>query len=179
MTDLEMIAYHEAGHAVMAAELGVPFDRVTIAPDVDSARHLVLRDPYLYVHGDDVRPGDRDTHSSRLTIVWLAGRIAKQEYCRHKRDADAAFEHGRWDMQQAYTVSADTSGGHEDTGRFLDKSEVIAREAVEQSWLGIQTVAEALLSRVELSEAEVKRILQDTYGSFEEIIRRRRERAQE
>lgn len=178
MTDLEMIAYHEAGHAVMAAELGVPFDRVTITPDVDSAGHLALRDPDLYVHGDDVGPGDRDTRSSRLTIVWLAGRIAKQEYCRHKRDVDAAFEHGRWDMQQAYTVSANTSSGHEDTERFLNESEELAHEAVEQSWLGIQTVAEALLARIELSEAEVKQILQDTYGSFEEIIRRR-ERAQE
>ena len=67
-------AYHEAGHAIAAFELGVPFREVSIAATTDSWGHLLstplrLREPDVYT----MSPRTRDRLERRI-IVGLAGR---------------------------------------------------------------------------------------------------------
>ncbi len=68
------------------------------------------------------------------------------------------------------------SSGPEDTEQFLNESEQVAYEAAEQRWLGIQTVAEVLVTRVDLLGVEVKQIITYTYGPFEELMGQQRDR---
>lgn len=80
MTDRKGLAYHDVGHAVMAAVFDILFGQVTINADTDSAGHVALRDPYAYVYGENVGADDRDTRTGRLIEFWLAGRNAEQSY---------------------------------------------------------------------------------------------------
>ena len=41
LTELEMTAYHEAGHAVVSYALGAKFDYVTIEPEVSNLGHVM------------------------------------------------------------------------------------------------------------------------------------------
>lgn len=170
MTDREGIAYHEAGHAAMAALLDIPFGQVTINADTDSAGHVVLKAPYAYVYGEDVGPDDQDTRTGRLIVFWLAGRAAERFYL-----GDAFNEEtSKADIAQAYAVSAYASSSPEDTEQFLNECEGQAYEAVENYWDVICEVADALLARTTLSETEVKQIITDFYAPLEELIQQQR-----
>lgn len=69
-SQLKTIAYHEAGHAVVAAMLGIPFQRVTIQPDTAYAGHVALA------------PGDPPECVSPWNPDWDV-RQARQYWQRH------------------------------------------------------------------------------------------------
>jgi hypothetical protein len=92
------IAYHEAGHAVAACELGIAFTRVSIVADDTSLGRLSFRDP---VRRSDVHHVDRFRRDlfERYIIVGLAGaestRLVEGDY-----DALLSAQH---DYRDAFT----------------------------------------------------------------------------
>jgi Peptidase family M41 len=66
------IAYHEAGHAVVAHRLGVEVEHVTIVPDHTSRGHITHGDLFC-AHG---RGSDR-ANLERAIAICLAGPLAQ------------------------------------------------------------------------------------------------------
>lgn len=70
------VAYHEAGHAVVAVVLGRRFRKVTIVPESDSLGHVLHR-PYSKTFQPDVNTGG---HTERRicddVMCSLAGMLA-------------------------------------------------------------------------------------------------------
>ncbi len=73
---LESTAYHEAGHAVVAFELEIPFESVTIAPDEESVgsmiyqRRLQKLDDYGSISAR--RRATLEAHVRVLIAGWIA-----------------------------------------------------------------------------------------------------------
>ena len=62
-------AHHEAGHAVVAAVLGLAGGSVTIEPDHDSAGHTYVPDPWATLWHWEQRGKLRDASSAFLATV--------------------------------------------------------------------------------------------------------------
>src|ERR1017187_4742631 len=84
--ECRVTAYHEAGHAVIAARMGIPFRRVTIQPNAVYAGHVTLcrKDP-----PEQVNPWNPDWDARRARQYWkrhicglLAGALAETLHTR-------------------------------------------------------------------------------------------------
>ena len=146
------IAYHEAGHAVVAHRLGVEVEHVTIVPDHTSRGHITHGDLFC-THG---RGSDR-ANLERAIAICLAGPLAQawllrrysERRCGGRQDYDCASGLARY--------LAGSAGERE----FLRCQERRTHALVEQYWNEIELVARALLERDQLSGAEVKHIIEE------------------
>jgi ATP-dependent Zn protease len=144
------IAYHEAGHAVVAYRLGIEVEHVTIVPDHDSRGHFVHADLFC-------APGcgsDR-ANLERAIKISLAGPLAQARLLRRldrrrggRQDYDCASGLARY--------LAGSAGERE----FLRYQERRTHALVDHFWNEIELVAQALIERDQLSGAEVKDIIE-------------------
>ena len=69
MRKRKIVAYHEAGHAILACRLGVPFKRVTIRQSGVFAGHVLLsrKDP-----PEEVSPWNPDWNVKAARQYWAA-----------------------------------------------------------------------------------------------------------
>jgi hypothetical protein len=74
---LKRTAYHEAGHAVAAVLMDVPFRRVTILPDAQCAGRVDLANVEPPIHVKAARD-----HWARRICVFLAGPLAETLHTR-------------------------------------------------------------------------------------------------
>jgi hypothetical protein len=127
MTDVKAIAFHEAGHAVVALALGSKVRVVEIGP----------------------RPHAHCAHRTETNkaITALAGDLAEQRAC----------PWSPWDAEVDFRVACDTAehlapaAPAEALERFLDQ----ARALLDRHWREVEAVAAALLGRGKLTGKEI------------------------
>jgi ATP-dependent Zn protease len=152
----EGIAYHEAGHAVVAAVLQLSIGRrgLSIAT---SKTHSILGCDHLMARlrersSSTIAAADK-SHIEAWTIASLAGDAAelkldgKQRFARHH------------DYQQALGLSAHISSSFEQQDARIEVARIGAKDLVEINWPAIQAVAKELLSKKKVSRAELKEIV--------------------
>jgi ATP-dependent Zn protease len=144
------IAYHEAGHAVVAHRLGVEVEHVTIVPDHTSRGHFVHADLFC-ARG----LGSDRANLERAIAIYLAGPLAQARLLRRldrrrggRQDYDCASGLARY--------LAGAAGERE----FLRYQERRTHALVEHYWNEIELVAQALIKRDQLSGPEVKDIIE-------------------
>ena len=161
----DVIAHHEAGHAVAGLVLGVPFTEVRIVPGKDGRIGVPLKtNPWIGPRPAS-NPGEftdeewaelsrsdaeweawkkRDNDS--YAIFCLAGKAAQLEY-----EGEASEE----DAKADYSFIAHRLS---DCQRRIGELEQAARALVKEYWPAVQAIAAELLDRSVLSAAEAEKI---------------------
>jgi hypothetical protein len=170
----EQVAYHEAGHAVIARVLGVSVAYVTLLRITDYSRASAAI----------VHPGwhDRDSEivvATNYVKICLAGPCTEFRTCPiRRRPGDSFLEHlmsrpscaADWRMAVEFVVTIMMAPGDSlpppddlttENIRLLGRlwNETIA--LVRQHWGAIERVAQALLQRPILNEAELDALIVD------------------
>jgi hypothetical protein len=140
------IAYHEAGHAVLAEKLHFRVDIVTIKPHRFSRRSLGQA-----VHAKEARGGIR---AEDRIICSLAGPIAEAESIGH-------LYNRRRDLRGSDLASVRLE--EELSGVPLRELEAQTLRMVRKEWSRIERVANALLKKEELFGHEVRDILKGEF----------------
>ncbi len=154
------LAYHEAGHAVVARYLGVELTEVTIerrgrylgrveALVPDPARHARRR-PRL---GDAVRQA----------AICLAGSVAEKrvhEWVEWRGSSD--------DRTMALAVLEAATGSLPQTTALMEYAWAVTRDFLhdERAWAAVERVAAALLERGTLRLRELKRLIPRRYAGL-------------
>jgi hypothetical protein len=155
---LKTIAYHEAGHAVVAAMLGIPFQRVTIRPNTVYAGRVTLA------------PGDPPEHVCPWNPDWdvrQARRYWKRHICGLLAGALAETLHTRcWQQQPVEDESTDESKALEIADYFDPPSkaqawvnrlrfQTLETLRAPQVWAAVDAVAQELVRAKDLDGADV------------------------
>jgi cell division protease FtsH len=170
-----ILAYHEAGHAVMAYLMGDPVQKATIVARGDALGytfHLPDEDRYL--------------HTREELIDWmkigLAGRAAEQVVFGRVTNGAAndlekvtilaramVFEYGMSEMVVSRTMRADNYSLSEETKRLRDKEQALLTDGaysesirlLEKHRSALDRVAGALLDKETLNRDDLQNLLSD------------------
>lgn len=146
-------AYHEAGHAVIAALLDIEVEYVTVEQTEDALghmTHLPFADdfrPDIWMDDDDVRVAD-----ARITIA-LAGREAEYLATGVENDEGAAHDYrGAIDLLD-YMV-----GSNKELETELEKLRTRAVELLHERWSLVKLIAEALQQERTLTWVRIREL---------------------
>lgn len=122
------MAYHEAGHAVVACLVGRPFEYVTIAPSDDTLGHVRYGLPSSVL---DVEARDRLTERAigRTVLTALAGPEAEASFAGRYSHVGAA---GDWEA--ATSIAFIRCGSTEEVSAYLRWMELRARGLLRAHW---------------------------------------------
>lgn len=152
---LETIAYHEAGHAVIARVLGLTCGQVSIITDDDdgSAGHAIIADPWKTASDWENRERFRDARQAfRGTIIArMAGAEAEREFFGQCRVGDG-------EDQYEIALLMDTRWAEipaDDWNQYEARLRAQTRRLVRRHRHTIEHVAKALQERGTLEGDEV------------------------
>lgn len=162
----EVLAHHEAGHAVAASVLGIRYLTAGIVPNehgrigVDfkempwiSARPdqklaEFTNEQWAELSADDTKwEAWQRRDNDNYAIFMLAGKAAQIEYAGTARDEDAKFDYSFIQSLLPLCYAR------------LEGLEQAARELVKEYWPSVQAVAAALLRSSQLTSGEVAEII--------------------
>lgn len=155
---LKTTAFHEAGHAVVAAMLGIPFQRVTIRPDAVYAGHVTLAPDDA---PEQVCPWNPDWDVKQARRYWkrhicglLAGALAETIYtrCWHQQPVDDEFT----DESKALEI-ADYFDPPGKAAQWVNRLRFQTLETLRapQVWAAVDAVAQELVRAKALDGADV------------------------
>ncbi len=153
-------AYHEAGHAVAAYELRLPFRYVTIIPDEEKMTlgHIIYRG-----FGPDFHP-EYDTSPrirrklDRAIICSLAGDAAEFIH-RGRHNVRGA----QGDLDSAVSYILYLTGSAEDASRYLTDLSARARDLLgaPTTWVGVAALAMELIEQKHIGYHKARKIIAD------------------
>ena len=165
----DVMAHHEAGHAVAAAVLGIPFLVVRLTPDENGKIGVDFkRIPWTFPRPAQKLDGLTDEEWSELSrddvkwevwqreendnfaIFMLAGKAAQIEYAGSAEPEDARFDYSFVEYRLPLCYER------------LGELEMKAADFVRRHWPAVLAVASELLKRSTLSPDEVKQLIKDS-----------------
>lgn len=160
--EIERTAYHEAGHAVAAHLLEVPFEYITIKVDEERGSLGSM----LRVEKEGFKPEvDADDETLRNVIearamVCMAGPEAEKSFAGEYDDVGATSDR----HFAADWVSRATCGDAKEEDAYLNwlTNRVRSRLSKHCEWKFVQAVAKALLEHETLSAKRVREIIAET-----------------
>ena len=152
-------AHHEAGHAVVAAVLGLAGGSVTIEPDHDSAGHTYVPDPWATLWHWEQRGKFRDASSAFLAtvIARMAGAEAESVLL-----GQVALGDGDDRDQINLLAESEIEIPLDDWPKFEARLRAQTRRLIRRHRQSILRVAEALIERGTLQANEVESLIRIT-----------------
>jgi ATP-dependent Zn protease len=139
--DVEAVAFHEAGHAVVALALGCVIHHVAITPRCGEQWLGELRVTYSK---------DKIRAATQRTMVPLGGSIAQiRAFPNSPRGDDV-------DLRIAHDAAVYLASNPR---RFIEMMQLRTRKLIDRHWGAVEVVADALISRRRLSDKELAEIL--------------------
>jgi ATP-dependent Zn protease len=160
MITIDAVAHHEAGHAVAAAVLGVPFDYATIQGnrEKNTLGHTMFAPPPITMRGGDQwseildeLTEDRDSRSR--IICALVGRRAEEKFLGAKVESGFAGDY------RIVLRLFRCMGVRNQDGRLYRELDGEATRLVATHWPEVTAVAKGLMDKERLSANEVKGIV--------------------
>ncbi len=155
--DLDVVAYHEAGHAVAAKMMFLTVDQVSISPEGDDAGHVVHdygcnMNKVIYLLDDPKDGPKRQWALERAAIVSLAGEVAQRRY----RPESVVDEHGGGDRLHVYQILDHLAGESDQELRDAWAALLLIRaeRLVEEYWPRIDWLARVLLRQTVIEGAD-------------------------
>jgi hypothetical protein len=157
---LRRIAYHEAGHVVVAVVLGHQFDYVVIDPESPVAPKTSDSTPHNLMWTDGVLEEEMTLPLAENRALFAFAGDAADMHLIGGRPPGETFDHGA-DYYCALSGVLRIFPENRERHAFLDRMEDHAREFVREPlrWRQIQAVAEALLERHRLSGTEAAELV--------------------
>jgi ATP-dependent Zn protease len=152
MTDDETrVAYHEAGHTVVAHSLGIGVERVSIVEDEDSLgiSRSPLREGFDYYLDEDA-----DEYLGKHLVVCQAGAVAEEILTGQLPELEGNDREGTVEILIRISDPENNVAKHQES---MDR----AREILRDNWPKVQRLAAALLKHRELSAEQVEDLLSD------------------
>jgi hypothetical protein len=158
------IAFHEAGHAVLAWITGRKIERVSMISDVQHARLLACPDHEVQAGSVVLAPLPREVDlrdpryrvlAEREAMIALAGELATIR----RRGSRKGQSLNRGDLARLTYVAAQAEASKEPLESYLDR--LVARTALylDVYWSYVEKLADALLERRELTGRQARGIL--------------------
>jgi hypothetical protein len=144
LSQMELTAYHEAGHVVMYLALGLKFDYVTVEPEkTDGMSHS--QDGILYQSCAQIRfkePIEMDNR--QLVLTSIAGPIIESMLCGHK---DGGYDRPefRSDYELAYYAAKEEHEDIEEAARYIAALETEAAKIISDNGAAVSEIAKQLL----------------------------------
>lgn len=161
---MEATGYHEAGHAIAAWNLEIPFGRgkhvLSIVADGTTQGHFIPK--YLW-NGRRLDAGTSDLDRlkmERRVVSLLAGTVARRRY----RPSSVRSWHGSCDFHSAVDLMSYFAGSNQEIEAYLKLLRIRAENTLARpgSWECVKALAAALLEKKALSATEAIEIIQAT-----------------
>ena len=152
--EAQRIAYHEAGHAVTAHELGLGVREVQLHSTGGYSKHII-EEPELFATF-----GEREARR-RLAVVQFAGKQAQLRWREEIADA------GDWqdDVRNARANASKATAADDNTNATFEQLkaewEQESRTLVAEHWLRIKALAVALSERGTLSGEDIVSVIEN------------------
>jgi Bacterial RNA polymerase, alpha chain C terminal domain len=153
VSDREFLAFHEAGHAVMAAMLRRPIRRASIREQHGLTGYVD------YEQASAMIAEIRDEHRPLVetdALILLAGRAAECE-----RTLGSPLSHASLDRQNARALLGALEDSEEVVMNWMRYLLVRAQSMLQAEWPYVHAVAHALMADEELDGAGVARVIAD------------------
>jgi len=149
MTEFERVAYHEAGHAVVYCQLGVPFKEVSIVASDHSLGH---------VKGAEF-PGLRlmtRSWNEKCIMCVLAGPVMDEMLGQH-------LERSSSDFEQANMMAMNVTDGEREVRDLIRRLHESTKAMIAEpgNWAAIEALAHVLLEKRTVSARRARRIVRD------------------
>jgi hypothetical protein len=147
----EFLAFHEAGHAVMATLMRRPVHRASIRKTHGLTGYVD------YKHASSALAEVREEHRPMIetdALILLAGRAAECE-----RTLGSPLSHASLDRQNARALLAALEDSEEVVSNWMRYLLVRAQSLLQQDWPLVHAVAHALMKDEELDGAAVMRVM--------------------
>lgn len=159
----EATAYHEAGHAVVAAAVRYPFLSVTITPTADALGHI--QHP---AWGDNIRPditmdGNTKNLLEKAILTLLAGRWAEKRFAGRWNNVGAAS-----DFHEAVNLASYIYAGGKVLQTYINWMDARVEVMVDNrlNWAAIKALAAALLVKRRIGYREARKIIAEAEDSL-------------
>jgi hypothetical protein len=146
------IAYHEAGHAVVAWFITLEAARlVTIVPTAASAGHTENCNPLRGINLNFDSSASAHRNAEKAIIISLAGPISQRKFSSQSvRNWQMVGDYG-----QAVVIAQKLRRSQRSTKALLVRLAIRTRTLVDTHWLTIERVANALLEKKNLTAPEL------------------------
>jgi len=146
----DVVAYHEAGHAVVSCMLGLRVKSVTIRPG-SSYSGSVLIDRFS------------KAPTEKQILILLAGVYAQRRFAPHSawRSRNQSHPNSGYDFDTVALLIHDEHGSGRVADLYSSYAFAKAEQLVEGWWQHIEAVAKALLERGTLTGAEMYQVMFD------------------
>jgi hypothetical protein len=175
LPSLQVIAHHEAGHAVAGMVLGVEFTAVRIVRGEDGKIGVPLKtNPWIaprpafkppdeftdeewakLLQSDEKWEAWKKKDNDNYAIFCLAGKAAQLEYAGVANDEDTKADYSFIAFRLPHCQLR------------IRELEQAARELVRSHWPAVQAIAEELLNRSELTPIEVEDIFKNAMPTIQ------------
>jgi len=158
--DREVVAHHEAGHAVAAHVLGLTVDRISIVSDGDAAGQVIHDygcNMNEVINEDD---GIRQWALERAAIVSLAGEAAQRRF----RVESVEEEHGGGDRLHVHDMLDHLAGEMDQELRDAWYRVLVlrAQRLITEHWVRVTWLASLLLRETTIEGAEeIRHVIAD------------------
>ena len=157
------VAFHEAGHVVVARIKGMPIHKATIIPERDTIGHVEYANPLRGVKLDRDDSDQARLCAEHAIIILFAGPAAQRKYS----PRSWRFCHGKGDFEELADLAWRIY--RSDADAQLERLYRKAKDLVAEHWRDVVITPEALVKEQTLEQERIEEILEAAASTNSDI----------